>query len=267
MRNRELDSCDALTVLDLSSNGFGVEGLAHLQIPLKTCDKLTFLDLQDNAMGDDGVLAIDISNPADPQVREGMAAGTAYTVLGGDYMGMAGKLNDNSHIPSDVRSFLPNDYGLYNMGGNVSEWTADLYRPMTSEDLRDVDNHDLNPYRGNRFQTLELDEDGRPVEKDSLGRLRYRDVEDDEAATRDNYKRGEVHNYMDGDKESEAFYEYGVTTLISDKSRVYKGGSWSDRAYWMSPGTRRFMEEDKSSRTIGFRCAMTYLGRSSGSEF
>ncbi len=184
----------------------------------------------------------------------------------GDYMGMAGKLNDQAHITADVRSFMPNDFGLYNMGGNVSEWVEDIYRPMTSEDLRDVDSHDLNSFRGNRYKTLQVDEDGKPVEKDSLGRLRYIDVEDDEAATRDNYKRGQVHNYLDGDKESEVFYEYGVTTLISDKSRVVKGGSWADRAFWMSPGTRRFMEEDKSSRTVGFRCAMTRTGGPTGNE-
>ena len=41
---------------------------------------------------------------------------------------------------------------------------------------------------------------------------------------------------MDGDSVSGAFYEYGVTTLISDKSRVIKGGSWNDRPYWLSPG-------------------------------
>jgi len=181
-------------------------------------------------------------------------------------MGMAGKLNDQAHITANVRKYLPNDFGLYNMGGNVSEWVEDLYRPMTSQDLRDVDSHDLNSFRGNRYKTLQLDEDGKPVEKDSLGRLRYIDVEDDEAATRDNYKRGQVHNYLDGDKESEVFYEYGVTTLISDKSRVIKGGSWADRAFWMSPGTRRFMEEDKSSRTVGFRCAMTRTGGPTGNE-
>ncbi|MEZ4982402.1 MAG: SUMF1/EgtB/PvdO family nonheme iron enzyme [Saprospiraceae bacterium] len=185
---------------------------------------------------------------------------------GGDYMGMAGKLNDNAHIPSAVRTFLPNDFGLYNMAGNVSEWVADVYRPMTAEDLRDVENHDLNPFRGNEFETLVLDENGKPVEKDSLGRLKYRPVEDDEVATRDNYKRGKVLDYLDGDKESEVVYEYGKSTLISDKARVIKGGSWSDRAYYLSPGTRRFMEEDKSSRTVGFRCAMTRTGGPTGNE-
>lgn len=185
---------------------------------------------------------------------------------GGDYMGMAGKLNDNAHIPSPVRTFFPNDFGLYNMAGNVSEWVSDLYRPLTTDDIRDVENQDLNPYRGNRFKTLVLDENGAPVEKDSLGRLKYRDVEDDEVADRDNYKRGKVHDYLDGDKESEVFYDYGKTTLISDKARVIKGGSWADRAYWVSPGSRRFLEEDKSSRSVGFRCAMTRTGGPTGNE-
>jgi sulfatase modifying factor 1 len=184
----------------------------------------------------------------------------------GDYMGMAGKLNDKAHITSPVREFLPNDFGLYNMAGNVNEWTMDLYRPMTSGALRDSENQDLNPFRGNKFETKVLDENGSPVEKDSLGRIRYRYVEDDEAASRENYKRGQVYNYLDGDEESEASYNYGVTTLISDKARVIKGGSWADRAFWLAPGARRFKEEDKSDRTIGFRCAMTRTGGPEGNE-
>jgi sulfatase modifying factor 1 len=35
-------------------------------------------------------------------------------------------------------------------------------------------------------------------------------------------------------------YGYGLTTLVSDQSRVIKGGSWNDRAYWLSPGTVAF---------------------------
>ncbi len=185
---------------------------------------------------------------------------------GGDYMGTAGKLNDNACPTAPVRSYLPNDFGLYNMAGNVSEWTADIYRPLTSITLRDVENHDLNPYRGGKFQQKVLDENGRPVEKDSLGRIRYRYVEDDEVANRENYKRGAVLDYLDGDQESEAFYEYGISTLVSDKARVIKGGSWADRAYWLSPGTRRFKQEDQADRTIGFRCAMIRMGSPTGNE-
>ena len=184
----------------------------------------------------------------------------------GDYMGMAGRLNDQAHIPGPVRTFIPNDFGLYNMAGNVSEWVSDLYRPMTSTTLRDVENHDLNPYRGGKFQQKILDEEGRPIEKDSLGRLQYQYVEDDEVASRENYKRGQVYDYLDGDQESQAFYDYGRHTLISDKARVIKGGSWADRAYWLSPGARRFKEEDKSDRSLGFRCAMTRTGGPSGNE-
>ena len=53
--------------------------------------------------------------------------------------------------------------------------------------------------------------------------------------------------------------EEGVS-LVNDKSRVYKGGSWNDMAYWLNPATRRFLQQDESSAEVGFRCAMTMLG-------
>ena len=65
---------------------------------------------------------------------------------------------------------------------------------------------------------------------------------------------------------SQATYGYGITTLVSDKSRVYKGGSWNDRAYWLSPGTRRFLEEDQALSTLGFRCAMDRMGSPEGNR-
>jgi formylglycine-generating enzyme required for sulfatase activity len=71
---------------------------------------------------------------------------------------------------------------------------------------------------------------------------------------------------MDGDSVSDVKYGYGISTLISDKSRVVKGGSWNDRPYWLSPGTRRFLEEDQASNTIGFRCAMTHYGAAEGTS-
>ncbi len=183
----------------------------------------------------------------------------------GDYMGMAGNLNDNAAGTAEVRSFMPNDFGLYNMAGNVNEWVADVYRPLTSTTLRDVENHDLNPYRGGQFTNKVVDDEGKPT-IDSLGKLQYKAVEDDEVADRENYKTGAVYDYLDGDKRSSAYYDYGKHTLISDKARVYKGGSWSDRAYWLSPGTRRFRDEDTGSRDIGFRCAMTRVGAPGGND-
>lgn len=188
-----------------------------------------------------------------------------YKRSAGDYMGTAGNLNDDACPTAPVRTYLPNDFGLYHMGGNVSEWTADLYRPLTSITLRDVENHDLNPYRGGKFQQKKLDENGQPIEKDSMGRLQYEPVKDDQLVNRENYKRGEVHNYLDGDQESSAYYDSSAT-LINDETRVIKGGSWADRAFFLSPGTRRYKEEDRADRSIGFRCAMIRVGSPSGND-
>ena len=131
----------------------------------------------------------------------------------GDYAGIAGRLNDGALITSYIYEFPPNDYGLYNMAGNVSEWVMDVYRPLSFQDF-----DDLNPIRRDGF----LDE-------------------------QDKYNN---------EKKS----AQGFTSLISDNARVYKGGSWKDVAYWMSPGTRRFLDQDSATATIGFRCAMIRAG-------
>ncbi len=184
----------------------------------------------------------------------------------GDYMGIAGKPNDNAAGPAPVRSYLPNDFGLYNMAGNVNEWCLDVYRPLTSSTLRDVENQDLNPFRGNNFRVLERDEDGRAVEKDSLGRARYRYLSEEELAGRENVKSSQASDYRDGDEASNAYYDYGVSTLISDEARVYKGGSWADRAYWLSPGARRYKDQTEGDRSIGFRCAMHRVGGTANND-
>lgn len=184
----------------------------------------------------------------------------------GDYMGMAGNLNDHASSAGPVREFLPNDFGLFNMAGNVSEWTEDVYRPLTSLTLSDAENHDLNPFRGNNFQEIVLDEEGKPVEKDSLGRLQYRNVEDEEVMTRENYKKGNVVDYKDGDNKEFVSYGYGEYTLINDSVRVIKGGSWADRLYWLAPGARRFKDQAKSDKTLGFRCAMIRVGGPTGND-
>ena len=134
---------------------------------------------------------------------------------------------------------------------------------------------------------------------ETRGQQRWRNVTEDENAGRLNYRKDDYINYLDGDLESSIYYNnqkkiddinngrrdpkqavyqsefenfdlkgsevnVGVsgwpTTLVSDKSRVYKGGSWSDRAFWLSPGSRRFLDEEQSTAMIGFRCAMDRLG-------
>jgi len=52
--------------------------------------------------------------------------------------------------------------------------------------------------------------------------------------------------------------------MVNDHVRVYKGGSWKDRAYWLVAGTRRYYPEDMSTDFIGFRCAMTRVGSPTG---
>ncbi|MDD4215262.1 MAG: SUMF1/EgtB/PvdO family nonheme iron enzyme [Bacteroidales bacterium] len=189
----------------------------------------------------------------------------------GDNMGVAGNLNDAADITAPVYAYWPNDYGLYCMAGNVSEWVMDVYRPLSFEDFSD-----FRSFRGNVYQTQVKDADGVLEDKDSLGRIIMRDVTVEESKDRRNYRQADNRNFIDGDvtsslvttddwsnmedTEGTVMYDYGFNSMINDKARVYKGGSWRDRQYWLSPGNRKYLDENLSTDFIGFRCAMTRVG-------
>jgi len=194
----------------------------------------------------------------------------------GDMMGVAGSLNDNASITAPVRSYWPNDYGLYCMAGNVNEWVLDVYRPMSHQDVSG-----FRPFRGNVFTKMVLDVNGSPV-VDSLGRIQREPITERDAEGRFNYRRADYRNYMDGDARSvqergeldttgydgtgSMYVNNNVeqTSLISDEVRVYKGGSWKDRAFWLSPGERRYLIQTEARDDLGFRCAMTRVGQPTG---
>ena len=209
----------------------------------------------------------------------------------GDYGGIAGWSDDGADITAEVKSYEPNDFGLYDMAGNVAEWVADVYRPIVDDEF-----NDFNYYRGNVYTKNAINEDGSvkivgvdEIEFDTLatGRLVARaypgniaqvPVTEEDTYMRTNYTDSDQRNYRDGDKSSTRYYQsfqgdgeeedesqrmynsptYNVTgtpdstgvakrgydaeersTLISDEVRVYKGGSWRDRAYWLDPAQRR----------------------------
>jgi len=106
--------------------------------------------------------------------------------------------DDGFMYTSPVASYFSNDFGLYDMAGNVSEWCEDAYYEAAVPVV-----WDLNP----------------------------------------------------------TYYE------DDEPRKIIRGGSWKDIAYFLETGTRSFEYQDTTKSYIGFRCVMTYLGRSSGSEF
>jgi len=189
-----------------------------------------------------------------------------FKISSGNNMGVAGDLNDGGDITVPVTSYAPNDFGLYNMAGNVNEWVNDVYRQLSFEDFED-----FNPFRGNVFMDNKYENtEGRVLAKDKYGRPikvpakapRKQTWEElqAQAANADESTTSSYQYDARGFDDEEMKELYGKTTLVNDKSRVYKGGSWNDRAYWLNPATRRFMQQDESSAMTGFRCAMTMVG-------
>jgi gliding motility-associated lipoprotein GldJ len=234
----------------------------------------------------------------------------------GDYGGIAGWSDDGADITGKVKSYEPNDYGLYDMAGNVAEWVADVYRPIVDDEF-----NDFNYYRGNVYTKNAINDDGtvkivmpNEVEFDTLsngklvarnlpGEIKQVSVDDNETYLRNNFDRSDNRNFRDGDKRSSRYFEdfnndelsdeesetrkmynspkhnierdslgniikeydkeNNRTSLINDEVRVYKGGSWKDREYWLDPAQRRYYPQDMATDYIGFRCAMSRVGSKS----
>lgn len=227
----------------------------------------------------------------------------------GDYGGIAGWSDDGADITNAIKSYPANDFGLYDMAGNVAEWVADVYRPIIDNEA-----NDFNYFRGNLYAKNKIGKDGKieivakeNIKYDTLsngkvvarnlpGEIAQVPVDENETYLRQNFSKSDNINYRDGDKQSSRYYDFGEaaddtkketmynsplhnvttdslgnmvrkydntskrTTLINDKTRVYKGGSWRDRAYWLDPAQRRYFPQDMATDYIGFRCAMSRVG-------
>ncbi len=230
----------------------------------------------------------------------------------GDYGGPAGWSSDGGDITVPVMTYPPNDFGLYDMAGNVNEWVLDVYRPIVDDEM-----NDFNYYRGNNWTKNEIDSLGqtRFITSDDIqyetlpngkrvpvalpGEIAKVPIDENETYLRYNFDRADNRNYRDGDPQSMKDFisnseedsdkrmynapkhktEISLdtvsgredlvrqwdtssrrTTLIDDNSRVYKGGSWKDRAYWLDPAQRRYYPQYMATNDIGFRCVVSKTG-------
>ena len=146
------------------------------------------------------------------------------------------------------------------------------------------------------YNTVEFDTlaNGKITPKDLPGSLKFIPITKDDAYMRNNYEKSYNINVRDGDLASTKQYEKDEdelesqprmynspitpknigesglikkeydeevrSTLVSDEARVFKGGSWKDREYWLDPAQRRHLPEYMATSFIGFRCATDKLG-------
>ncbi len=150
----------------------------------------------------------------------------------GDYGGIAGWSDDGADVTAPIKTYEPNDFGVYDMAGNVSEWVADVYRPIVDDEF-----NDFNYYRGNVYTKNQIGPDGKvaivaadSIEYDTLsngkliarslpGEIKQIAVDEDETYLRTNFDRSDNRNFRDGDAQSSKFY--GTGDELDPNQRMY----------------------------------------------
>ena len=137
---------------------------------------------------------------------------------------------------------------------------------------------------------------GKIVAVNLPGEIKMIPVGEEETFLRTNFSSSDNRGYRDGDPSSSRFFDQFAdedeadakkmydspknkievdssgnlvrqydksnnrSTLINDEVRVFKGGSWRDRAFWLDPAQRRYLPQYMATDYIGFRCAMSRVG-------
>jgi len=143
---------------------------------------------------------------------------------------------------------------------------------------------------------------GKIIPKNIPGRIMYVPITKEDAQLRFNYTQSDNSSLGDGDLINSRYYSKDIreletkprmynsplapkttfdydtgeyvtkyddkvrTTLIGDKTRVYKGGSWKDREFWLDPAQRRSLPQYMATDFIGFRCALDKVGNMTNSK-
>jgi len=151
---------------------------------------------------------------------------------------------DGGVYPIKVKSYFPNDFGLYDMSGNVSEWTRTTWSEGNNSFV-----HSLN---GN-YEVY--------IKEHAYLNGKYKYGYGGGAESGNSVKAFDVANpneLQSIQQQQDSLYNIHK----SRKRKVIRGGSWKDVAYYIECGARTYEFQDSSKSYIGFRCVQEYLGRS-----
>ena len=175
----------------------------------------------------------------------------------GDYGGIAGWSDDGADITQEVKFYEPNDHGLYDMAGNVSEWVADVYRPIVDDEF-----NDFNYFRGNTYYKNAINDDGtvkivqetvydtlsngKIVARSLKGEIKKVEVDENETYLRTNFDRSDNRNFRDGDQKSSRYYRDDFDEDSNDTRKMYN--SPKHKIEKDSASGEMIKEFDKSAR-------------------
>ena len=137
---------------------------------------------------------------------------------------------DGFLFTAPVGTYKPNQTGLNDMAGNVSEWVEDFFKLNEDFLFKDLDSN--TAFR---------------VAHRILRSSQYID------STKQFY-RNLIEEYINERIKFETIY------FNNSPVKIVKGGSWADGSLYLMPSVDTFFKEDSASARIGFRVAMDRVG-------